>query len=165
MKLARSPYHAGEPLLPGLTTHAFGCALPSMHQTVPRHAPVCDTSTRVVGVVWSGRVAIRYGPQPHHPGEPRPGACPTPNGLPASPHMHPAVGFHQTVPRHVSPCDTSTRWLALCVAAGWPNGTARNPTAQGSPTLVPHPEWAPGLTTHAPGCGLPPNRAQTCICM
>ncbi len=36
-------------------THAAsGC-----HHTVPRHVTKCDTSTRVVGVVWTGREASR----------------------------------------------------------------------------------------------------------
>ncbi len=80
--------------------------------------------------------------------------------------MHPAAGYHQAMPRHVPIFGTSIRlwlWLALCGAARRSYGTARNPTAQESPTQVPHPEWVPGLATHAPGCGLQPNHAHTCI--
>ncbi len=40
-----------------------------------------------------------------------------------------------------------------------PNGGARNRLALGSPAQVPYLNWAPGLTTHAPGRGLPPNHA------
>ncbi len=39
--------------------------------------------------------------------------CPTRNGLPASPRMHPAVACRQTMPRHVSTCYTSARVLGV----------------------------------------------------
>ncbi len=65
--------------------------------------------------------------------------CPRQDGLPTPPRMHPAVGHHQTMPRHVLYVTLPSGCLALCGAAGRPSDTACNPlcTAQGSPTQIP----------------------------
>ncbi len=120
---ARNPTVLGSPTLvlapPGMGSPASPRMRPTVgyHQTMPRHVSICGSSAWVVGNVWSGRQAIRYGPQPHRPGQPRPGARPTPNGLPASPRMHPTVGYHQTMPRHVSICGSSA-WVVGNVWSG-----------------------------------------------
>ncbi len=71
--------HPGEPrpgARPGMgyrgppRTHLAACC----HQTMEKHVFVCYTSASMIGALWSGRKAIRYGPLPHHPGEPHPGA-------------------------------------------------------------------------------------------
>ncbi len=89
----------------------------------------------------------------------------TPHAVQAIPdaHTHPGAAYHQTMLGHVPMCGTPPRVVGANGAADRPAGRARNPTAQASPTQVLYPAWAPGLTTHAPGCSLPPNHVQACI--
>ncbi len=118
---------------------AAGC-----HQVMPRHVPMCDTSTNVADVVWRGREAIRYGLLPTAEGVPA--RCPTWHGLPAPPRTLLDADCPVTMARHVSVYNKSVRGFGA--TRGSLGADCCDPLTHcaGGPSQVPHLAWAPPRT-------------------